>query len=84
VTYEQDEVDGIVMYKSMMLGNNERTPQVIRNAMMKLGLESDPDNYLLAQILPDRELILPQNANVYYAINTSFDLNFILKPKKKK
>jgi ral guanine nucleotide dissociation stimulator-like 1 len=85
VSYEQtDDVDGVVMYKSMMLGNNERTPTVIRNAMMKLGLDTDPDSYLLAQILPEnRELVLPQNANVYYAINTNFDLNFILKPKKK-
>lgn len=27
------------------------------------------------------EMVLPPNANVYYAINTSCDLNFILRPK---
>ncbi|XP_054736156.1 ral guanine nucleotide dissociation stimulator-like 1 isoform X1 [Anastrepha obliqua] len=85
VTYETEnvELDGIVLYKSIMLGNNERTPQVIRNAMMKLGLEADPEQYTLAQVLPDKELVMPKNANVYYAVNTNYNLNFILRPKKK-
>lgn len=84
VTYETDnvELDGIVLYKSIMLGNNERTPQVIRNAMMKLDMEGDPDFYTLAQVLPDKELLMPPNANVYYAVNTAYNLNFILRPKK--
>ncbi|XP_067002658.2 ral guanine nucleotide dissociation stimulator-like 1 [Anabrus simplex] len=78
------ETDGIVLYKSIMLSNNERTPQVIRNAMLKLGLEGNPDNYTLAQVLPDKEMVLPPNANVYYAVNTAFNLNFILRPKRSK
>ncbi|XP_022914117.2 ral guanine nucleotide dissociation stimulator-like 1 isoform X1 [Onthophagus taurus] len=84
VTYETDsvETDGIVLYKSIMLSNNERTPQVIRNAMYKLCLEGSPDEYTLAQVLPDKEMILPQNANVYYAVNTAHNLNFILRPKR--
>ncbi|KAF2903703.1 hypothetical protein ILUMI_02460 [Ignelater luminosus] len=84
VTYETDcvETDGIVLYKSIMLSNNERTPQVIRNAMLKLCLEGNPDSYTLAQVLPDKEMVLPPNANVYYAVNTAFNLNFILRPKK--
>ncbi|XP_017843496.1 ral guanine nucleotide dissociation stimulator-like 1 isoform X4 [Drosophila busckii] len=84
VTYETDniELDGIVLYKSIMLGNNERTPQVIRNAMLKLGLEDDPDRYTLAQVLPDKELVMPKSANVYYAVNTNYNLNFILRPRK--
>ncbi|XP_044268325.1 ral guanine nucleotide dissociation stimulator-like 1 isoform X1 [Tribolium madens] len=84
VTYETDsvETDGIVLYKSIMLSNNERTPQVIRNAMYKLGLEGNPDKYTLAQVLPDKEMVLPSNANVYYAVNPSYNLNFILRPKK--
>lgn len=83
VTYETDniELDGIVLYKSIMLGNNERTPQVIKNSMLKLGLEGDPDKYTLAQVLPDKELVMPPNANVYYAVNTTYNLNFILRPK---
>lgn len=84
ITYESDnpETDGVVMYKSIMLGNNERTPQVIRNAMIKLTLEGDPDKYSLSQVLPDKELLMPYNANVYYAVNTAYNLNFILRKKK--
>lgn len=83
VTYETDniELDGIVLYKSIMLGNNERTPQVIKNSMLKLGLDGDPDRYTLAQVLPDKELVMPSNANVYYAVNTVYNLNFILRRK---
>lgn len=56
VTYETDsvETDGIVLYKSIMLSNNERTPQVIRNAMLKLCLDGNPDSYTLAQVLPEK------------------------------
>ena len=84
VTIESDnvETEGVVLYKSIMLSNNERTPQVIRNAMLKLGIEGNPDRYTLAQVLPDREMVLPDTANVYYAVNTAHNLNFILRPKK--
>jgi ral guanine nucleotide dissociation stimulator-like 1 len=84
VTHETDHADkdGVVLYKSIMLCNNERTPTVIRNAMMKLGLEGDPDKFSLSQVLPEKELMLPSNANVYYAVNTQFNLNFILRSKK--
>lgn len=71
-----------MLYKSIMLGNNERTPQVIKNSMMKLGLDGDPDKYTLAQVLPDKELVMPHNANVYYAVNTTYNLNFILRPRR--
>lgn len=68
VTYETDsvETDGIVLYKSIMLSNNERTPQVIKNAMYKLGLEGNPDHFTLAQVLPDKgkRLMLKINKNV--------------------
>lgn len=84
VTMESDnvETDGVIMYKSIMLSNNERTPQVIRNAMLKLDIEGSPDAYTLAQVLPDREMVLPNSANVYYAVNTAHNLNFILRPRR--
>lgn len=84
VTMETDnvETEGVVMYKSIMLSNNERTPQVIRNAMLKLGIEGSPDQYTLAQVLPDREMVLPNSANVYYAVNIAHNLNFILRPRR--
>lgn len=28
------------------------------------------------------EIVFPNNANVYYAINTAYDLNFVLRRKK--
>lgn len=61
VTYESEcvETEGVVLYKSIMLCNNERTPQVIRNAMLKLNLDGDPDAYTLAQVLPDK-------GNIYF------------------
>ncbi|KAL9911336.1 ral guanine nucleotide dissociation stimulator-like isoform 3-T5 [Glossina fuscipes fuscipes] len=84
VTLETENVpqDGIVVYKSMMVKNNERTPQVIRNALMKLGIEDEAEHYTLAQRLPDKDVELPRNANVYYAVNTNFELRFILKRNK--
>lgn len=81
-TPEQREINGIIMYKSIMLSNSERTPTVIRNAMMKHGLEGSPDDFTLAQLLQDGEMVLPNNANVYYAINTAHDLNFVLRPRQ--
>ncbi|XP_050530881.1 ral guanine nucleotide dissociation stimulator isoform X2 [Daktulosphaira vitifoliae] len=81
VDAENVATDGVVLYKSIMLSNNERTPQVIRNAMLKFCIDDDPDNYILSQVLPDREMILPMTANVYYAVNTEYDLNFLLRKK---
>ena len=47
------ETEGINLYKSIMLSNSERTPQVIRNAMIKHDVEGNTDDYVLAQLLPD-------------------------------
>ncbi|XP_067137082.1 ral guanine nucleotide dissociation stimulator-like 1 isoform X1 [Centruroides vittatus] len=82
VSIEQDdrkEVEGVNLYKSIMLSNCDHTRTVIYNAMMKHGLVGNPDDYELAQLLPDGEIVFPSSANVYYAINTAYDLNFILR-----
>jgi ral guanine nucleotide dissociation stimulator-like 1 len=54
-----------------MLSNNERTPQVIRNAMLKLGLEGNPDSYTLAQVLPDKgkygAVAFPMSARTFFS-----------------
>jgi len=42
------------MYKSIMLSNREHTREVICSAMLKHGLEGSPDDYNLAQMLPDK------------------------------
>ena len=48
------ETEGVIMYKSIMVSNHERTGAVIRSAMMKHGLEGSPENYTLSQLLPDK------------------------------
>ena len=51
------------MYKSIMIANSERTPAVIRSAMMKHGLEGSPENFTLSQLLPENgELSFSGNA----------------------
>jgi ral guanine nucleotide dissociation stimulator-like 1 len=45
-------VPGVNLYKSIMLGNSERTKSVIANAMLKHGIEGRPEDYTLSQILP--------------------------------
>jgi ral guanine nucleotide dissociation stimulator-like 1 len=44
-----------------MLSNNERTPQVIKNALLKFCIDDDPENYTLSHVLPDKGLY-----NYYY------------------
>ena len=46
--------EGVIMYKSIMVSNHEKTGSVIRSAMMKHGLEGSPDHYTLSQVLPDK------------------------------
>lgn len=76
-----EATEGVIMYKSIMLSNREHTREVICSAMMKHGIEGTPDDFTLSQALPDKELQIPPNANVYYAINTQHDLNFVLRPR---
>ncbi|KAK4292309.1 hypothetical protein Pmani_034906 [Petrolisthes manimaculis] len=76
------EIEGVNLYKSIMLSNSERTTSVIRKAMEKHGFEGNPEDYTLAQFLPDGEMLLPASANVYYAINTQHDLNFVLRRRR--
>merc|ERR1719232_187790 len=76
-----EATEGVIMYKSIMLSNREHTREVICSAMLKHGLEGSPDDFTLSQLLPDKELQIPPNANVYYAINTQHDLNFVLRPR---
>lgn len=37
-----------------MVGNHERTKEVIHSAMLKHGLGGAPENYTLSQLLPDK------------------------------
>ncbi|XP_069911099.1 ral guanine nucleotide dissociation stimulator-like 1 isoform X2 [Oryctolagus cuniculus] len=71
------------MYKSIMLTSQDKTPAVIQRAMLKHNLGSEPaEDYELVQLLSeDRELVIPDSANVFYAMNTQVNFDFILRRK---
>ncbi|XP_061634532.1 ral guanine nucleotide dissociation stimulator-like 1 isoform X2 [Phyllopteryx taeniolatus] len=69
------------LYKSILLTSQDKTRAVISRAMAKHNLEREPeDGYELVQVISDeRELIIPDNANVFYAMNTSANFDFLLR-----
>nr|XP_008520061.1 PREDICTED: ral guanine nucleotide dissociation stimulator-like 1 isoform X1 [Equus przewalskii] len=71
------------MYKSIMLTSQDKTPAVIQRAMLKHNLESDPaEEYELVQVISeDKELVIPDSANVFYAMNSQVNFDFILRKK---
>lgn len=73
--------DGLLQYKSIMLHNSDRTSQVIRNAMVKLDLGGDSDEWQLLYCLPDNEMVIQPNTNVFYAVDKKVSLNFMLRSK---
>lgn len=85
VSLEQPQdatASGLNLYKSILLSNGDHTPAVVRHALDKHGLEGDPDEFVLAQQLPDSEIVFPASANVFYALSNAHALNFVLRPKK--
>ncbi|EPY72671.1 ral guanine nucleotide dissociation stimulator-like 2-like protein [Camelus ferus] len=80
------------MYKSIvvsppppnpLLTSQDKTPAVIQRAMMKHNLDADPaEEYELVQaISEDKELVIPDSANVFYAMNSQVNFDFILRKK---
>ncbi|XP_036435457.1 ral guanine nucleotide dissociation stimulator-like 1 isoform X3 [Colossoma macropomum] len=71
------------LYKSIMLTNQDKTPAVISRAMAKHNLdEEQAEAYELVQVISDeRELVIPDNANVFYAMNTSANFDFVLRTR---
>ncbi|XP_028588040.2 ral guanine nucleotide dissociation stimulator-like 1 isoform X5 [Podarcis muralis] len=71
------------MYKSIVLTSQDKTPAVIQRAMLKHNLESDPaEGYELVQVISeDKELVIPDSANVFYAMNSQVNFDFILRKK---
>uniref|UniRef100_A0A3Q2Z8H9 Ral guanine nucleotide dissociation stimulator-like 1 n=1 Tax=Hippocampus comes TaxID=109280 RepID=A0A3Q2Z8H9_HIPCM len=69
------------LYKSILLTSQDKTRAVVSRAMAKHNLEKEPeDGYELVQVISDeRELIIPDNANVFYAMNTSANFDFLLR-----
>ncbi|XP_006903165.1 PREDICTED: ral guanine nucleotide dissociation stimulator-like, partial [Elephantulus edwardii] len=75
------DVDNGNMDKSILVASQDKAPTVIRKAMDKHNLDEDePDDYELVQIISeDRELKIPDNANVFYAMNSTANYDFVLK-----
>ncbi|XP_072015486.1 LOW QUALITY PROTEIN: ral guanine nucleotide dissociation stimulator-like 1 [Amphiura filiformis] len=72
------------VYKSILVTDHDHTPGVIRSALDKHNLESeDASEYNLRQIIPQApELLIPDDANVFYGMNTTVgEARFILKKK---
>ncbi|XP_036381981.1 ral guanine nucleotide dissociation stimulator-like isoform X2 [Megalops cyprinoides] len=75
------DVDNGNMYKSILVTSQDKTPAVIRKAMVKHNLDRErPEDYeLLQKITEEKELKIPDNANVFYAMNSSANYDFVLK-----
>ncbi|NXD88510.1 RGL1 protein, partial [Halcyon senegalensis] len=71
------------MYKSILITCQDKTYAVIQRAMLKHNLESDTvKEYELVQVISEaKELVLPHTANVFYAMNSHVNYDFILRKK---
>ncbi|XP_026069841.1 ral guanine nucleotide dissociation stimulator-like 1 [Carassius auratus] len=69
------------MYKSLLLTSQDKTARVIQRALQKHNLEdvSDQDFTLVQLLAQGRELHIPEKANVYYAMSTSANYDFVLR-----
>ncbi|XP_036407950.1 ral guanine nucleotide dissociation stimulator-like 1 isoform X2 [Megalops cyprinoides] len=72
------------MYKSILLTSQDKTAQVIQRALEKHNLEDvNCQDFTLSQVLPqDRELLIPEKTNVFYAMSTSANYDFVLRQQK--
>ncbi|XP_070286470.1 ral guanine nucleotide dissociation stimulator isoform X4 [Myotis yumanensis] len=77
------DVDNGNMYKSILVTSQDKAPAVIRKAMDKHHLdEEQPEQYELVQVISDeRKLKIPDNANVFYAMNSAANYDFVLKKR---
>ncbi|PIO34277.1 hypothetical protein AB205_0162700, partial [Aquarana catesbeiana] len=69
------------LYKSILLTSQDKSRVVIQRALHKHNIESyGPDDFQLVQLLSEgKELTIPDTANVYYAMNTSANFDFVLR-----
>ncbi|XP_012725681.2 ral guanine nucleotide dissociation stimulator-like 1 isoform X1 [Fundulus heteroclitus] len=71
------------VYKSILLTSQDHTPQVIHRALEKHNMEDfRSSDFGLYQLLNHgRELHIPDNANVFYAMCTSANYDFVLRQR---
>ncbi|XP_036945530.1 ral guanine nucleotide dissociation stimulator-like 1 [Acanthopagrus latus] len=69
------------MYKSILLTSQDKTAQVIQRALEKHHLEHmNWRDFSLTQLISqNRELLIPDKANVFYAMSTTANFDFILR-----
>ncbi|XP_026535383.1 ral guanine nucleotide dissociation stimulator-like 3 isoform X2 [Notechis scutatus] len=72
------------LYRSILITSQDKTTAVVQRALQKHKLEEDsPCNYQLLQLLGDgQELLIPDSANVFYAMNPAEPHDFFLLQKK--
>lgn len=73
------------MYRSILLTSQDKTSEVIRRALEKHHLEHlNLQDFTLTQLISaDRELLIPDKANVFYAMSTSANYDFVLRRNQK-
>lgn len=71
------------VYKSILLTSQDHSPQVIQRALDKHNLENmSCTDFSLTQLLSqDKELQIPDKANVFYAMATSANYDFVLRQR---
>ncbi|XP_071361067.1 ral guanine nucleotide dissociation stimulator-like 1 isoform X2 [Trachinotus anak] len=69
------------VYKSILLTSQDHTPQVIRRAIEKHNMEGvSCHDFSLCQMLNNgKELLIPDKANVFYAMCTNANYDFVLR-----
>ncbi|XP_053707298.1 ral guanine nucleotide dissociation stimulator-like 1 [Synchiropus splendidus] len=69
------------LYKSILLTSQDKTAHVIQRALEKHHLEDmNWQDFTLTQVISqDRELLIPDKANVFYAMSTTANFDFVLR-----
>ncbi|XP_052499827.1 ral guanine nucleotide dissociation stimulator-like 3 [Budorcas taxicolor] len=72
------------LYRSILLTSQDKAPSVVQRALEKHNVAQPlVRDYQLFQVLPgDRELLIPDNANVFYAMSPAAPGDFILRRKE--
>uniref|UniRef100_A0A2K5R0H3 Ral guanine nucleotide dissociation stimulator like 3 n=1 Tax=Cebus imitator TaxID=2715852 RepID=A0A2K5R0H3_CEBIM len=72
------------LYRSILLTSQDKAPSVVLRALQKHNVPQPwARDYQLFQVLPgDRELLIPDNANVFYAMSPVASGDFMLRRKE--
>lgn len=68
------------LYRSILLTSQDKAPSVVQRALEKHNVaQPQPRDYQLFQVLPgDKVLLIPDNANVFYAMSPAAPGDFML------